>query len=83
MAGRTQPTESVALDATLLADWQALITELALLEADYGPRLAHATARLLELDTFTAQMHPGVDDIQHLYGFGACSELLERLTPAV
>jgi hypothetical protein len=83
MAGRTQPTESVALDATLLADWQALITELALLEADYGPRLAHACARLLELDKLTSEAHWGVDDIQMAYGFAAVSEILERLAVPV
>jgi hypothetical protein len=83
MAGRTQPTGSVALDAALLADWQTLITELAILEADYGPRLHAACTRLLELDRRTSDLHPGVDNVQHLYGFDACSEILERLTPSV
>jgi hypothetical protein len=83
MAGRTQPTENTALDSALLAEWQTMIAELALLEADYGPRLHAACDRLLELDRRTSDLHPGVDDIQHAYGFEACSEILERLTPSV
>jgi hypothetical protein len=83
MAGRTQPTGSIALDGALLTEWQALIAELALLEADYGPRLHAACTRLLELDRRTSDLHPDVDDIQAAYGFAACSEILAKLTPPV
>jgi hypothetical protein len=83
MAGSTHHHDRVALDGALLAEWQTMIAELALLEADYGPRLHAACDRLLELDRRTSDLHPGVDDIQHAYGFEACSEILERLTPSV